>query len=62
MYNVGLGTQLEVDFLDAIDLWDNLDKALHGIFPDFKSCVLGEGRECAGDAPVRCRACATLTY
>ena len=44
-------------FLDAIDLWDNLDMALRNIYPEFTGCVLGAGQECAGDAPVRCRWC-----
>ena len=47
-------------FLEAIDLWDNLDLALRNIYPEFQGCVLGEGQECAGSAPVRCRHCSTV--
>ena len=54
---IGCGTELEVAFLDAIDLWDNLDMALRNIYPEFTGCVLGEGQECAGSAPIRCRSC-----
>ena len=56
MEHVGRGTELEIAFLDAVDLWDNLDMALRNLYPDFRGCVL-DGKACAGDAPVRCRAC-----
>ena len=56
MEHVGIGTELEVAFLDAIGLWDDLDMALRNIYPDFQGCVL-DGKTCAGDAPVRCRWC-----
>ena len=56
MEYIGRGTELEIAFLDAIDLWDNLDMALRNTYSDYRGCVL-DGKTCAGDAPVRCRWC-----
>ena len=56
MPDLGLGSRREAKFLEALDLWDNLDQMLRFIY-GFKSCpMIGV---CRRDAPVVCRACGT---
>lgn len=60
MEHVGIGSELEAQFLDAIELWDDLDKAVRGIYPDFQGCVLGNIPSCKPASPIRCRGCAAV--
>lgn len=58
MEDVGVGSYLEAQFLDALELWDSLDVVLRNIYPEFIGCVLGEGKACGYTSVVRCRWCA----
>jgi len=48
--------RLVARFLEALDLWDNLDKMVRELY-HFEGCVLGPGQRCPDDAPVACRYC-----
>ena len=60
MEHVGRGTELESSFLDAIELYCQLEMLLRSVYPTYEGCVLGEGQMCEATATVRCRHCAGL--
>ena len=50
-------TRLEEKFLNAIDLFDGLDKLVRELY-GYQDCILGSGQHCTEESPVSCRACA----
>ena len=52
--DIGLGSPQETRFLEALDLWDNLDQLLRSIYGFTRCPMVGV---CQRDAPVICRAC-----
>lgn len=53
----GLGSDKEIRFLEALDLWDSLEYQVRFVF-GLVSCVHRDGTICPDTAPISCRHCA----
>jgi len=56
MPEVGLGSHLDVQFSNAVHLWERMDNMLRELF-NYQDCIRGEGQSCPDSAPGFCRYC-----
>lgn len=57
MPDVGIGTDLECEFIESLHDWADLDESVRNIF-GFKGCIWGPDQKCNPESPVVCVDCA----